>query len=145
LARQTGRRGVAVVAGMTSHPLRAQGVGKYLAPQDQVIVIRAGQLFDSRSGSIRNNQVVLITGDRITDVGAAVKFPTGTRVLDLSSATVLPRHNRHPCPCEHRRGYACSTISALARGRAHVRAAGASPYDWPFASLPWVSVTLRLA
>ena len=25
------------------------------------------------------------------------------------------------------------------------RSAGASPHDWPFASLPWVSVTLRLA
>jgi imidazolonepropionase-like amidohydrolase len=75
---------------MANHPLRAQGVGKYLAPQDQVIAIRAGQLFDSRSGSIRNNQVVLITGDRISDVGAAVELPTGTRVIDLSSATVPP-------------------------------------------------------
>src|SRR5262252_2328227 len=81
---------VAVIAGTANHPLRAQGVGKYLAPKDQVIAIRAGQLFDSRSGSIRNNQVVLITGDRITDVGAAVELPAGTRVLDLSSATVLP-------------------------------------------------------
>ena len=57
---------VAVIAGTANQPLRVQGVGKYLAPQDQVIAIRAGQLFDSRSGSIRNNQVVLITGDRIT-------------------------------------------------------------------------------
>jgi hypothetical protein len=79
LARQLAVVAVAVVAGMTNHPLRAQGVGKYLAPQDQVIAIRAGQLFDSRSGSIRNNQVVLITGDRITDVGAAVEFPIGTK------------------------------------------------------------------
>jgi hypothetical protein len=57
---------VAVIAGMANHPLRAQGVGNYLAPKDQVIAIRAGRLFDSRSGSIRNNQVVLSTGDRIT-------------------------------------------------------------------------------
>jgi hypothetical protein len=56
---------VAVIAGMANHPLRAQGVGKYFAAQDQVIAIRAGQLFDSRSGSIRNNQVVLIIGDRM--------------------------------------------------------------------------------
>jgi hypothetical protein len=66
---------VAVIAGMANHPLRAQGVGKYLAPQDQVIAIRAGHLFDSRSGSIRNNQVVLITGDRITQQ----KRPTHVR------------------------------------------------------------------
>lgn len=81
---------VAVIAGMANQPLRAQGVGKYFAPQDQVVAIRAGRLFDARSGTIRNNQVVLITGDRITDVGAAVPLPAGTRVLDLNSATVLP-------------------------------------------------------
>jgi len=81
---------VAVIAGLANQPLRAQGVGKYFAPKDQVVAIRAGRLFDSRSGNILNNQVVLITGDRITDIGAAVELPAGTRVLDLSSATVLP-------------------------------------------------------
>jgi hypothetical protein len=64
---------VAVITGMANQPLRAQGIRKYLAPQGQVIAIRAGQIFDARSGSIHNNQVVLITGDRITDVGAAVE------------------------------------------------------------------------
>jgi hypothetical protein len=64
LARPTGRRGRRCHRG--DGKSSASGVGKYLAPQDQVIAIRAGQLFDSRSGSIRNNQVVLITGDRIT-------------------------------------------------------------------------------
>jgi hypothetical protein len=57
---------VAVITGMANQPLRAQGIRKYLAPQGQVIAIRAGQIFDARSGSIHNNQVVLITGDRIT-------------------------------------------------------------------------------
>jgi imidazolonepropionase-like amidohydrolase len=33
---------------------------------------------------------VLIKGDRITDVGAAVQIPPGAKVLDLSAATVLP-------------------------------------------------------
>src|SRR5262245_18073075 len=82
----------AVIAGVANQPLRAQGIGKYFAPQDQIVAIRAGHLFDSRSGNIQNNQVVLITGDRITDVGSAsaVQLPAGTRVLDLSSATVLP-------------------------------------------------------
>src|SRR5262252_9798219 len=82
----------AVIAGVANQPLRAQGIGKYFTPQDQIVAIRAGRLFDSRSGNIQNNQVVLITGDRITDVGSAsaVQLPAGTRVLDLSSATVLP-------------------------------------------------------
>jgi imidazolonepropionase-like amidohydrolase len=37
-----------------------------------------------------DNQVVLLRGDRITDVGPAVAIPAGARVIDLSSATVLP-------------------------------------------------------
>src|SRR5262245_37105728 len=80
----------AVIAGVANQPLRAQGIGKYFAPQDQVVAIRAGRLFDSRTGNIQNNQTVLITGDRITDVGPAVQVPANARVFDLSSATLLP-------------------------------------------------------
>ena len=81
---------VAAVVGMASPPLRAQGVGKYLAPKDQVVAIRAGRLFDSRWGTMLSNQVVLIRGDRIADVGPNVQIPPGARVIDLSSATVMP-------------------------------------------------------
>src|SRR5258708_7899244 len=61
-----------------------------VAGADQVIAIRAGHLFDSKSGALLSNQVVLIKGDRITDVGAAVQIPPGAKVIDLSAATVLP-------------------------------------------------------
>jgi imidazolonepropionase-like amidohydrolase len=61
-----------------------------IAPADQVTAIRAGHLFDSKSGAMLSNQVILIKGDRITDVGAAVPIPPGAKVLDLSAATVLP-------------------------------------------------------
>jgi imidazolonepropionase-like amidohydrolase len=61
-----------------------------LAPADQVTAIRAGHLFDSKSGAMLSNQVVLIKGDRITDVGASVQIPPGAKVIDLSAATVLP-------------------------------------------------------
>jgi imidazolonepropionase-like amidohydrolase len=56
------------------------------------VAIRAGRLFDSKSGQIVNNQVVLILGDRITDVGSAdqVKIPAGAQIIDLSQATVMP-------------------------------------------------------
>jgi imidazolonepropionase-like amidohydrolase len=81
---------VAVLVGMASPPLRAQGAGKYLVPRDQVVAIRAGRLFDSRSGALLANQVVLIRGDRIADVGADVAIPAGASVIDLGSATVLP-------------------------------------------------------
>src|SRR5262249_15561513 len=50
----------------------------------------AGRLFDSRSGNFLNNQVVVIRGDRISDVGANVAIPPGARIIDLSTATVLP-------------------------------------------------------
>lgn len=64
-----------------------------LWPQaNQVIAIRAGSLFDSNSAKLLPNQVVIIEGERITDVGSAdqVKIPQGAQVIDLSHATVLP-------------------------------------------------------
>jgi imidazolonepropionase-like amidohydrolase len=61
-------------------------------PPPEGVAIRAGRLFDPRSGTNLTNQVILIQGDRITDVGPAdrVKIPAGARVLDFSGATVLP-------------------------------------------------------
>src|ERR1700680_1224443 len=58
----------------------------------QVVAVRAGRLFDPKSGTNLPNQVVLIRGDRITDVGPAgrVPIPAGARTIDLSQATVLP-------------------------------------------------------
>ena len=58
----------------------------------QVIAVRAGRVFDPRSGTNVTNQVVLITGERISDAGPAdrVQIPAGARVIDLSQATVLP-------------------------------------------------------
>jgi imidazolonepropionase-like amidohydrolase len=58
----------------------------------QGIAVRAGRMFDARSGRNLANQVILIKGDRITDVGAAdrIQVPQGARVIDLSNATVLP-------------------------------------------------------
>ena len=79
---------IAIVA-LYSGALQSQE-RKFLAPPGQVIAIRAGKLFDPKSGSLLNNQVVLIRGDRIADVGNAVQIPREARVIDLSSATVLP-------------------------------------------------------
>ncbi len=63
---------------------------KFITPPNQVVAIRAGKLFDAKSGALLNNQVILIRGDRIADVGGAVQIPREARVIDLSSATVLP-------------------------------------------------------
>src|SRR5579864_1141364 len=61
-------------------------------PPPEGVAIRAGRLFDPRTGTNLANQVIVIHGDRITDVGPAdrMKIPAGARVIDLSSATVLP-------------------------------------------------------
>ena len=61
-----------------------------IAPPDQVIAIKAGHLFDSKLGDMLTNQVVLIKGDRITDVGPNLQVPQGAKVIDLSAVTVLP-------------------------------------------------------
>src|SRR5258708_40163886 len=59
------------------------------APPAQGVAIRAGRLFDSKSGAMLKDQVILIKGDRITAVGTAdrVQIPPGAQVIDLSRAT----------------------------------------------------------
>ena len=86
--------GLLVVIGL-SVAVRGQGgiasaPAKFLAAPAQVVAIRAGRLFDSRSGNMLANQIVLVRGDRIADVGPAVVIPADARVIDLSGATVLP-------------------------------------------------------
>jgi imidazolonepropionase-like amidohydrolase len=62
------------------------------APANQVVAVRAGHLFDSRTGSLVADQVIVVRGDRIAEVGpgAQVRIPSGAQVIDLSRATVLP-------------------------------------------------------
>jgi imidazolonepropionase-like amidohydrolase len=65
-----------------------QSRGQAAAP---LTVIRAGTLIDGTSAAPRKNQLVFVSGGRIeqvTDGSAAI--PTGAKVIDLSSATVLP-------------------------------------------------------
>jgi imidazolonepropionase-like amidohydrolase len=59
-------------------------------PAPRVIAVRAGRLFDPRSATELVNQVIVIRGDRIVDVGANVAIPAGAEVVDLGRATVLP-------------------------------------------------------
>ena len=57
-----------------------------------MVAVRAGRLFNSKTGQMLTRQVVLLSGERITDVGpeAQVKIPAGVQVIDLGQATVLP-------------------------------------------------------
>jgi imidazolonepropionase-like amidohydrolase len=65
-------------------------VGRFLAPGSQVVAIRAGHLFDARSGRLLSDQTILIRGDKIAEVGSNVNVPPDARVIDLGDATVLP-------------------------------------------------------
>jgi len=56
----------------------------------QTVAVRAGRMFDPRTGTMLTNQVIVIRGDRITDVGPNAQIPAGARVVDLSRATVMP-------------------------------------------------------
>jgi imidazolonepropionase-like amidohydrolase len=49
-------------------------------------------MFESKTGQMLANQIVLLSGERITAVGpeAQIKIPSGVEVIDLSHATVLP-------------------------------------------------------
>jgi len=70
-------------------------VGVPLAPAQvqpaDVTVIHAGKLFDSESGRLLDHPVVVVAGNRIESVGAGnVTLPSGTHVIDLGDATLLP-------------------------------------------------------
>src|SRR6202790_2951241 len=67
--------------------------GSWLGAQSQkVVVIHAAQLFDGKSDRLASNQVIVIQGERIVEVGPAgsVKIPAGAQEIDLGTGTVLP-------------------------------------------------------
>jgi imidazolonepropionase-like amidohydrolase len=61
-------------------------------PAPRVIAVRAGRMFNSKTGQMLTKQVVVLAGERISEVGpeGQVKIPAGALVIDLSQATVLP-------------------------------------------------------
>jgi imidazolonepropionase-like amidohydrolase len=65
-----------------------QSGGQSTAP---LTVIRAGTLIDGMSETPKKNQLIFVRGERIEKVAdASTKIPDGTKVIDLSGATVLP-------------------------------------------------------
>ena len=64
--------------------------GRFRTPAAQVVAIKAGRLFDSRTGTLLTGQTILIRGERIAEIGANVNVPRDARVIDLGNATVMP-------------------------------------------------------
>ena len=80
--------GLVIICSAISIPLRAQ------SKTSTITLIKAGRLIDVRAGRVLDNQGILIEGDRIKSVGPLATIqgsaPSTARVVDLSSATVLP-------------------------------------------------------
>jgi len=62
------------------------------AQSNPMTAIKAGRLINPADGSVIQNALIIIRGDRIESVttGSLPKLPDGTRVIDLSGFTVLP-------------------------------------------------------
>ena len=54
------------------------------------VAIRAARLIDGRGGAPIQNAVILIDSTRITSVGSRLPIPSGTKIIDLGKATILP-------------------------------------------------------
>jgi imidazolonepropionase-like amidohydrolase len=81
---------IAVSAAVVQSQGRPPQPSPYLAPANQVVAIRAGRMFDANSGTMLSNQIILIRGERIAEVGSAVQIPSEARVIDMSTASVMP-------------------------------------------------------
>jgi imidazolonepropionase-like amidohydrolase len=60
------------------------------AAPEPVIAIKAGKVLDPETGKTGGNQIILVEGKKIKEIGAAVAIPSGAQVVDLSNFTVLP-------------------------------------------------------
>jgi imidazolonepropionase-like amidohydrolase len=70
----------------------AAQTAKSAAPAE--IAIHAGKVLDVRTGNYLSDQTIWIEGDRIKAIGKTAEIssqlPAGTKMIDLSNATVLP-------------------------------------------------------
>src|SRR5947207_14946981 len=55
-----------------------------------VTAIRAGRLLDPDAGRLLTDQIIIVEGNKIRDVGPNVAIPAGAQVIDLSRLTVMP-------------------------------------------------------
>ncbi len=70
--------------------LTLSAAGQAPAPAPHPIVLHAARLLDIKAGKLIKPGEVLIQGDRIVEVGPAVKHPAGAEVIDLGDRTLMP-------------------------------------------------------
>ena len=61
-----------------------------LTTHAQNTVIKAGHFFDSRSGKMIDNQIIIIQNGKIKEVGTNLKIGKTDTIIDLSDSWVLP-------------------------------------------------------
>ena len=84
-------------------------------PPPQSIAIRAGRMFDSKSGQMLTKQVVILTGDHITEVGPEAPGEDSRRSAGhrSSQATVLPASSMRIPTCSTPRARHVAKTSTL--------------------------------
>jgi imidazolonepropionase-like amidohydrolase len=87
--RRTVLLGFILHAIVSGTPIRGQQQAAPPAPQ-KIVAVKAGRLVNPESGTVATNQVILVEGERIREVGAGLAIPPGAEVIDLSNLTVLP-------------------------------------------------------
>jgi len=71
-------------------PLGGALPAQQVASLDSVVAIKAGHVIDVENGRVLEKQTILLRGKRIEAIGGELKIPSGAKVIDLSTKTVLP-------------------------------------------------------
>ena len=66
------------------------GFGQEQKPAPKTYVLKAARLFDGKSNAIVTPGLIVVTGGKITGVGASAKIPADVQVVDFGDATLLP-------------------------------------------------------
>jgi imidazolonepropionase-like amidohydrolase len=70
--------------------LTVSATAQSAAASPHPIVLHAARLLDIKAGKLIKPGEVLVQGDRIVEVGTAVKHPAGAEVTDLGDRTLMP-------------------------------------------------------
>ena len=81
---------VALVTFSVSYTLLGSASAQSQPPLPNAMVLHAARLLDIEGGRLLRPGEVLVQGERIAEVGSAVKHPVGAEMIDLGDSTLLP-------------------------------------------------------
>jgi imidazolonepropionase-like amidohydrolase len=70
--------------------LWAPGFGQEQKSAPKTYVLKAARLFDGKSNAVVTPGLIVVTGGKISGVGASTKIPADAQVIDFGDATLLP-------------------------------------------------------